>query len=414
MNKGFFWPCEASHVTTKTSRMVHAPSKLQKVGCASCGLYKTCKSPKMPITGKGKRGILVIAEAPGRQEDEQNTQLVGLVGQLFRRELHHVGIDLDKDCWKTNAINCRPPNNRKPTSKEIQACRPRVWKMIEEYKPKLILLLGGSALEFFLGHRWKKALGGITKWRGWRIPDRDVKAWVCPLFHPSYIGRQEDDKAVILQFRQDLKRAVSLIENPFPAFQDEKERVVIHTDITDIVTFLSYMAYHPPKVIAFDYETTGIKPYREGHQIVSCAIADSANCSHAFPFKELSQATLNLLQNILQNKNIKKIAANMKFECIWSRVYLNCRVRGWYWDTMQAAHILDNRPGITGLKFQSYAQFGILDYSSEIAPFMKSGDSRNSNDFNHIEKANLDELLLYNGMDALLTFRLAQLQIKKI
>ena len=65
-------------------------------------------------------------------------------------------------------------------------------KIIEKYKPKVIILLGGSSLLSMIGYRWKKDLGGITKWRGWTIPDRDFKAWICPTFHPSYVDRKQE------------------------------------------------------------------------------------------------------------------------------------------------------------------------------------------------------------------------------
>ena len=87
-------------------------SKSQDSKCLECGLFKTCKSPKMPVTGEGRKKCLIIAEAPGEEEDFQNTQLVGRAGSLLRGRLEERGLDLDLDFWKTNALACRPPNNR--------------------------------------------------------------------------------------------------------------------------------------------------------------------------------------------------------------------------------------------------------------------------------------------------------------
>jgi uracil-DNA glycosylase family 4 len=60
----------------------------------------------MPVTGEGRLGVLVIAEAPGAKEDERNEQLIGKAGQRLRSTLEPLGVDLDEDCWKTNAIIC--------------------------------------------------------------------------------------------------------------------------------------------------------------------------------------------------------------------------------------------------------------------------------------------------------------------
>jgi hypothetical protein len=89
-------------------------------------------------------------------------------------------------------------------------------------------------------------------------------------------------------------------------------------------------------------------------------------------------------------------------------------VRGWEWDSMLAAHILDNRPGITGLKFQSYVHFGIVDYNSDVSAYIHS-TSKSGNEFNSLDKLvqkpmGKDKLLKYCGLDAIHEYRLALLQ----
>ena len=86
-------------------------------------------------------------------------------------------------------------------------------------------------------------------------------------------------------------------------------------------------------------------------------------------------------------------------------------VKNWAWDSMQAAHILNNREGITSLKFQVYVNFGIEDYGSEVHPYLESGD-KNANAFNRIEElistdAGKQKLLLYGGLDSLYEYWLA-------
>src|SRR5690606_23623431 len=120
--------------------------------CGACGLFKTCKSPKMPVSGKGRREILVVAEAPGKDEDDRGIQLVGESGQLLERAMRKAGVDMRKDCWLTNSLICRPPNNRMPTKQEIDYCRPNLLKTIKELDPKVIILLGGSAVRSLIGY----------------------------------------------------------------------------------------------------------------------------------------------------------------------------------------------------------------------------------------------------------------------
>lgn len=398
MNKGFF-----------SESQTQAPGYRRRVrGCGACGLYKHCLTPKMEATGEGEKGILVIAEAPGLKEDEQGVQLIGPAGQLLRRYLKELGVDLDRDCRKINAVNCRPEHNRTPTTLQIECCRSMVWKEIDSFKPTTIILLGGSALTSYLGHRWKKKLGGITKWRGWKIPDHVIGAWVFPTFHPSFIARKDTDEAASLVFDQDLEQAVSCVGLPLPAPFNVERKIVVLTRVPEIKRYLKKVfVSHQGKNIAFDYETTGLKPYKAGHRIVCCSICEEDGTSTAFP---MSKDVRAYLRRILLSPHIGKIAANMKFEEVWSRICLKCGVKNWVWDTMQAAHVLDNRRGITGVKFQAFVQFGELDYSSHIAPYLQGIDPKNANSFNRVDDADQEELLRYNAMDALLEYRLSLVQ----
>ena len=179
--KGFFSKEEVgSSIVTKS----------KKLTCFACGLYKDVQSPKMEPYGNFKKKVMIIGEAPGKEEDRNGKPWQGRVGRMLQRTLEELGIDLFDDCISLNAINCRPPDNRNPSPNELNCCREvKVIKAITDFNPEKIILLGTSALTSFLGHRWKKSLGGITKWRGWNIPDQQYKAWVCPTFHPSYVSR---------------------------------------------------------------------------------------------------------------------------------------------------------------------------------------------------------------------------------
>jgi len=260
-----------------------------------------------------------------------------------------------------------------------------------------------------LGDRWKKKLGGIAKWRGWTIPDRDINAWLCPTFHPSYISRIDTDEIFTI-WEQDLQKAFMMIDTPLPAFHNDEEDVHIIDNLEDLPPF--------PEIVAFDYETTGIKPHAKGHRIVCASIAYNENEVYSFMMPS-SPIKRKPFIDMLRNPNIKKIAHSMKFEETWSRVRLRQPVQGWWWDTMLMAHILDNRPGINRLKFQVYIQEGIVDYDSEIASYLKGVEPKNANSLNRImelikKPGGKEKLMLYCGLDSLYTYRLAMRQRKEV
>ncbi len=390
------------------------PKKVKERSCVTCGLYKDCISPRMKPYGNFKKGILNIAEIPDEYEDSNGKPFQGRAGKLLQRTYRNLGIDLFEDCLNINAVSCRPidskGNNRTPTNEEIITCRRRVLRVIEEYKPKVIILLGFSAIFSVIGERWKKEIGTITKWRGWMIPDQDFGAYICPTFHPSYVERANEKTEVEeLIWKQDLQQAFNLIEAPFPKYKEPEIEVIEDLSILEYTKIGSIKARNTLSLIAFDYETTGLKPHSKGHEIICCSVADSPDHVYVFMMPKTRKECEPFI-NILANPNIKKIASNMKFEHSWSQHVLNQTVEGWEWDTMIMSHILDNRRSITGLKFQTYINFGIVDYASEIAPYLE-GDKNNANSFNHIkELLEISEgkakLLKYCALDSIFEYRL--------
>lgn len=396
MSEGFF-----------TTEEMEGAEANKRVGCTICKLRKNCVSPMMKPSGKGKKGILIIGEAPSKRADKKGKPFAGRDGRLLRAVLNEGGVDLDEDCRLIYSVNCRLPKDRKPpipTSQEVNACRPFVFKEIEAFKPKLIILLGQPAVQSVIGHRWKSSygLGPITKWRGWCIPDRDLNAWICPTLSPSIVRHQQKESIFPRIWATDLGMAISTCSWDFPEYVDETQYVQTTTDPKKIIQYLEKLN-KKKMAIAFDYETTGLKPHGPDHRIVSCAIAESVTKAKAFPVTPPIHAALKA---VLKNKNLLKVAANMKFEDAWSREHLGCRVRGWIFDTMQAAHVLDNRTGVTGVKFQTYVRFGVIDYDSHLSRYLKGIDDSNANSLNRIDQVDMKDLLIYNGLDAIYEMKL--------
>lgn len=377
-----------------------------KHSCAQCGLYQQCESGKMEPFGNFRKGIMNIGEAPGLTEDEQGKPWQGKVGRYLNRVYRLAGIDLFEDCINLNAINCRPPKNRTPEKFEIDCCRRIVLSAIEEYQPKVIVLFGGAALQSVVGNYWKKDLRGISRWQGWAVPDQNYKTWILPTFHPSYVLREKDGAADTIWLR-DLEKASSLISEPLPRFREPNIRII--EDLSPLKDILSGL-------VSIDFETTGLKPQAKGHRIVCAAVATDEDNAYAFMVPG-TPAKRKPFTDILENNSIGKMAHNIKFEMAWAHSRLNTEIRNVEWDSMLAAHVLDNRTGVTGLKFQVYVNFGVADYSSEVTPFLERQDEKNANAKNYIldmDDAERTKLLEYCAKDAIFQYRLSMKQIQEM
>jgi len=401
MTEGFFTKKELQ----PTSRI---DGKIRS--CVSCQLGKWCINPKMPPYGNFKKRIMVIGEAPGETEDRRNKPWQGKAGMLLQETMSSLGIDLFEDCISLNACNCRPidekGNNRTPSNYEIECCRKEVIQAINQYYPSMILLLGGCSIYSVIGYRWQRELEGITKWRGWTIPDQDFKTWICPTFHPSYILRGGNPVEPLI-WKSDLQEAIKKAEIPLPRFKEPEIE-----EIKDLQTLEQQIK---SDLITFDYETTGKKPQGKKHKILIASIADTFDHAYAFVMPSSHSQQMPFLK-ILANSHIGKMSHNMKFEDNWTEVKLRWKVKGWQWDSMLAAHILDNRPGITGLKFQTYINFGVVDYDSDIRPYLEN-HSKDGNALNTLEDfiktdRGRDITLHYCALDSIYQYRLAMKQME--
>jgi len=372
--------------------------------CGACGLSKRCASPKMEPAGHGERGILFVSEAPGREEDEAGYQLVGEASDYLDKLVSELGYDLERDCWRTSSVICRP-GNRKPTAKEIQACRANLIKFIKKEKPIVIIPLGSCAVRAVVEPYRKKDIGPIARWTGWQIPSLELNAWICPVWHPIYVLK-EDNPALDLWQRRYMQAALDKRLSPYPdKVPDYNSRVKIIVEAKKAAQIIDKFTAHG-RPIAFDYETDRLKPDHKDSRIVSCSISDGKR-TIAYPWVgEAIKATSQLLKS-----PIAKYAANMKFEERWTRAILGHGVRNWKWDCMQAAHILNNTPGISSLKFQAFVRLGVGDYDSHVSPYLKA---ESSNVPNRIKQVSLSALLLYNGLDSLLEHKISEQQMKEI
>jgi len=135
--------------------------------------------------GNPESSLMVIGEAPGRDEDIAGKPFVGRSGQLLDKMLTSIGLTED-DFYITNVVNWRPPKNRNPSLDEIAMCRPFLNRHIELMAPKLLLIVGGVSLSAMTG------ITGIMKnrgqWQNINIGTGDIPA--LPIYHPAFLLRQ--------------------------------------------------------------------------------------------------------------------------------------------------------------------------------------------------------------------------------
>lgn len=379
--------------------------------CGKCGLLNGCKSPKMAVYGQGKRNILVVGEAPGRTEDETGKPFQGKAGLRLQRTLRSVGVDLFQDCWVTNALSCRPPENKIPKDVMIEYCRPLVVNAIERLRPVTIILLGGYAVRSVVGGMWREDPGGIGRWRGFRIPSQRYNAWICPAYHPSYLERMGDnpDPVAEREFRDDLAAAVrTAARRPWATVPDYRSEVRTAFASDEAATLLRYFN-KPGEPVAFDFETDRLKAHHPDAWIACCSVSDGKR-TLAFPWHGNAA---RIAVAMFQDPAIPKIGANIKFEQTWCMSRLHIRVRGWVWDVCTDGHCCDARTGITSVKFQAFVRLGVEDYSAAVGPFLESRDG-GGNSPNRVREVDMRSLFVYCGMDSLCEYKVAHLQAREL
>lgn len=391
-----------------TSTLTGSKKRISLIAhCGSCRLHNTCKSPKMKPTGKGLKKILIVNEAPGEEDDRRGTQLVGKEGQALRKILWRLGIDLDRDCWMTSAVACCPPKHLPPTDEQIIACAPTLFKYLGTIDPNVVILLGGASVQSVIGTLRNEKLDNRAAWMGWQIPYQELNTWICPTYHPSYFLRKQDSLIEKLMKDQLQKAIRKRAAKPWKNVPDYKSTVELIFRPREASSTLKEIQ-KKGGTIAFDYETNALKPEYEGAELVSCSVCWEGRKTIAYPLAgEAIEATKELLAS-----PIKKIACNLKFEHRWTKYKLGVNIKNWIWDTMLAAHVLDHREGITSLKFQAFVLLGQKSYNDNIEPFLSSKSKKTR--LNRINEIDTEDLLLYNGMDALLEYKVAMKQMKQM
>ena len=169
----------------------------------NCNKCKLCQNRTNIVFGVGNKNaeIMMIGEGPGADEDKEGIPFVGKAGQLMNKALEGLGIKRE-ELYIANIVKCRPPSNRVPEQDEAEACLNYLRNQVILVKPKIIVLLGSTALKNILGKEY-----GITSARGNWIERKGIL--YMPTWHPAALLRDENKK---IEFWNDLKEVKKKME----------------------------------------------------------------------------------------------------------------------------------------------------------------------------------------------------------
>ena len=183
--------------TNENATIAFARTKIEKLNKLKkkIELIKNCNLKKNAtnlVFGDGNISakIMIIGEGPGAQEDKEGKPFVGRAGKLLDKMLESIHLNRTK-VYISNVVNYRPPANRRPTEEEIARYLPYLKNHIEIMNPKILILLGSTALNAIIGN-----VTVISKARGKWIQKEigTVKPWIIASFHPAFLMRQPEQK----------------------------------------------------------------------------------------------------------------------------------------------------------------------------------------------------------------------------
>lgn len=355
--------------------------------CIKCGLFAGCKHPFMKASGTKRPTLLVVGEAPGEEEDVFGKPFVGKSGRLLRDAIDSLGYS-DEEIAFTNVVRCRPKNN-KITKRDINYCKQFALDDIERLNPKIVFVLGNSALEGILGQ------SGISAWSG-VVVNKERK--YIPLYHPAYILRN------VGMFDEWVESMVTAIDST-----ESKQKFVrlYPKTMRDLKEMQQFLMNIP--LISFDTETHGADPFQKDACILSVSFAGIRSPymnSYAFPInhpeswwsEEQRQEVIRIVCDILYN-HTHIVCHNAKYDQMWMNVIHDAGFRPSD-DTMMISLLVNSRKGIHGLKRLAGVYAGMFDYAQDLYDYIadhKDADPEKGGSYRNVP---LEMLLPYGCMDA--------------
>jgi len=303
----------------------------------SCGLDQGCKNPYLFYDGPENPSILVIGEAPGKEEDDRGHIFIGRSGTFLRNGLEQLGFDVDNEIGFCNVCACRPPDNRTPTKKEMKACTPNLVNTIKSVAPsvKMVLLMGNTPLQAIFGKVGITKIHGITEYIG-GVP-------YIPLYHPAYVLRNEGT-SVVDTFIADLEKVGRVYEEVSGTREKTWDYKVL--DAAGLEELLPEI--EKSDLLAFDTETNTLDMYSENADMICVSFAFNKATGYVV---FLSHPDLHIEPEELRDRvealkklfdlPIPKAAQNGMFDIRFLDKVHGIKVRNLKHDTTLMAHLVD-------------------------------------------------------------------------
>ena len=184
--------------------------RAQVENCHACSL---CETRTNTVFGDGDphARVLIVGEAPGKNEDLQGKPFVGAAGKFLDELLEEAGLKRE-EVFIANVLKCRPPSNRNPQADEIEACAPFLREQTQSIDPWIIVTMGNFATQFIL-----RTGTGITRLRG--TVQQTGRFVVLPVFHPAAAIYDRSKRDVLLE---DFRQVGALVRARMAQEQDKK------------------------------------------------------------------------------------------------------------------------------------------------------------------------------------------------
>lgn len=184
--------------------------RAQVENCHACSL---CETRTNIVFGDGDphARVLIVGEAPGKNEDLQGKPFVGAAGKFLDELLEEAGLKRE-EVFIANVLKCRPPSNRNPQADEIEACAPFLREQTQSIDPWIIVTMGNFATQFIL-----RTGTGITRLRG--TVQQVGRFVVLPVFHPAAAIYDRSKRDVLLE---DFRQVGALVRARMAQEQDKK------------------------------------------------------------------------------------------------------------------------------------------------------------------------------------------------
>lgn len=414
-------------VTTKEKL---AYKMVEKGGQEAIGIY-----------GQGEKKILIVADEVSEGGVSAGKPMIGQEAKLMKKALREAGIDMDRDCWVVNAVRMTS-NDKKSLGVATKACGEKLRETIKELKPTVIIPLGYRGTASLLS----KKLAITNSWdiyESYTIPDQEFMAWVIPTWSPRDFlyelsnrrkrfdaWTKEKVKAgerVSKYYQQATDRSISLVDNEVLRSDDFKvkydrftialESAMTHhnkpvprDNATDLVEVLfdkksileAIYEFHNSKIVSVDLECNSLKFQRPESDILCIGLGDLRKRNVAFMTDDSD--IINALKELLSSNTTQFVAHNAPYELLAIKSKWDVWMDNIFIDSQLLAHAWDHRGITSGLKTQTYMNFGSTGaYGDKCKPFFKMRDAdkgtkyeKSSQTINKLPEA-LERGLLYEA-----------------